>query len=123
VTGRGPVRVVLKVLPGVALRDPAVAREIEAAFHDGAERGKFTLPSWSIQPDHLHLELKAKNADELSRAMKSICSLFALAVNRALDRSGRVLADRYRILGSDKPGETKLPCGCPARKAAPRPAR
>jgi hypothetical protein len=55
---------------------------------------------YSIQSDHAHLIVEACSARDLASGMKSLGSRLARAVNRAFDRRGRVLADRYhaRIL-------------------------
>ncbi|HVH05662.1 MAG TPA: transposase [Myxococcota bacterium] len=93
-----PCHVTLRVRPGLpTLRDPDVVREIEAAFRRGNERKQFRLVHYSIQDDHAHLIVEANGTFALGRGMKSIASLFAFAVNRALGRTGRVLADRYHL--------------------------
>jgi hypothetical protein len=93
-----PCHVTLRVRPGLpTLRDPQVVREIEAAFRRGNERKQFRLVHYSIQDDHTHLIVEASGAFALGRGMKSLASLFAFAVNRALGRTGRVLADRYHL--------------------------
>jgi hypothetical protein len=90
--------VTLRVRPGLpSLRERAVVREVEAAFRRGRERGTFRLVHYSIQSDHAHLIVEATDRDALGRGMKSLASLFAFAVNRALGRSGKVLADRYHL--------------------------
>jgi hypothetical protein len=123
IAGRGPHRIVLKVIPGLAIDRAGVAREVAATFQDGEELGRFRLDGYSLAGDHVHLRVHAKDAEELGRAMESITSRFARAVNRALGRSGKVLADRYRILGAANDGVKTLRCGCPIKKAAPRPGR
>src|SRR5262245_46505778 len=81
-----------------SLRDEDVAAEIERAFRRGRSRGSFfRLVHYSIQDDHAHLIVEAKDQLALGRGMKSLASLFAFAVNRALGRRGRVLADRYHL--------------------------
>ena len=100
-----PCHVTLRVIPGLStLRDPDVAREIEGAFRRGCERKEMRLVHYSIQDDHAHLIVEAKGVQALGCGMKSIASLFAFAVNRALGRTGKVLADRYhhRVLKSPR---------------------
>jgi hypothetical protein len=53
------------------------------------------LVHFSIQDDHAHLIVEANGVHALGNGMKSIASLFAFAVNRALGRTGKVLRDRY----------------------------
>jgi putative transposase len=97
-----PYHVTLKVRRGIeSLRTFRVVREIEASCRKACERTKFRLVHSSIQDDHAHLIVEASNADELGRGMMSIASRFARAVNRALKRTGPVLADgcHLRVLG------------------------
>ena len=95
---RTPYHVTLRVRREVgSIRTFRVVREIEASFRKACERGKFRLVHYSIQRDHAHLIVEAENADVLGRGMMSIASRLARAVNRALGRTGRVLADRYHL--------------------------
>ena len=100
-----PCHVTLRVIPGLSsLRDGDVAREIEEAFRRGCVRKGMRLVHYSIQDDHAHLIVEAKGVIALGNGMKSIASLFAFAVNRALGRTGKVLRDRYhhRVLKSPR---------------------
>ena len=84
--------------PGLpSLRDPDVVRTIEAAFRRGCVRREIRLVHYSIQDDHAHLIVEANGIRALGQGMKSLASLFAFAVNRALGRTGKVLADRYHL--------------------------
>ena len=47
--------------------------------------------------NRVHSSRRAHGAFALGRGMKSLASLFAFAVNRALGRTGRVLSDRYHL--------------------------
>jgi putative transposase len=86
------------VRPGLpSLRDQGVVRAVESAFRRGCERGEFRLVHYSLQDDHAHLIVEASDREALGRGMKSLASLFAFAVNRALGRTGKVLADRYHL--------------------------
>jgi putative transposase len=97
---RHPCHVTLKVRGGIrSLRTPFVVREIEAAFRSVRGRRKdFRLVQYSIQDDHAHLIVEANGVEALGRGMKSLASRFAFAVNRALGRTGKVLADRYHLV-------------------------
>jgi REP element-mobilizing transposase RayT len=93
-----PCHVTLKVRAGLpSLRRADVVHELEHAFRRGNERKHFRLVHYSIQADHAHLIVEAKDRDALGRGMKSLAARFARAVNRALQRTGRVLADRYHL--------------------------
>jgi REP element-mobilizing transposase RayT len=88
-----PGHVTLSVLPGLpSPRDGEVAREVERAFRRGCERKGMRLVHYSIQDDHVHLIVDADGVQALGNGMKSLASLFAFAVNRALERpKGKVL--------------------------------
>ena len=91
-----PCHVVLRVRRGIPpLRSWRVVREVEASFRRACSRSGFRLVHYSIQDDHAHLIVEANDRERLACGMKSIAARFAFAVNRALGRSGRVLADRY----------------------------
>src|SRR5215510_6943388 len=100
-----PCHVTLRILPGMpSLRDGVIVRAIEEAFRRGNERKEFRLVHYSLQDDHAHLLVEAKHRDALGRGMKSLTSLFARAVNRALGRKGgKVFADRYHLEVLDCP--------------------
>ena len=96
--GRFPCHVTLKVQADLpSLRQKRVVREVERSFAEGCERGSFRVVHYSIQSDHAHLLVEANGREALGRGMKSLAARFARAVNRALARSGRVLADRYHL--------------------------
>ena len=106
--GRFPCHVTLKVrreLPN--LRTKHTVREIERSFVRGCERGSFRVVHYSIQSDHAHFVVEASGREALGRGMKSLAARFARAVNRALGRSGRVLADRYHLRVLRTPREVR----------------
>jgi REP element-mobilizing transposase RayT len=93
-----PCHVTVKVREGIApLRRRDVVREVEASFRKACERGTFRLLHYSIQRDHLHAIVEANGAAALGSGMKSLAARFARAVNRALQRSGPVVRDRYHV--------------------------
>jgi hypothetical protein len=103
-----PCHVTLKVRPDVAsLRSPRLARAVEAAFRRGCERGSFRLVHYSLQSDHAYLVVEAVSREELGKGMKSLGARFSRSVNRALSRSGRVLADRYHLRVLRTPREVR----------------
>ena len=90
-----PCLITLKVVRGLpSLRKRRLVREIEAAFRAGRERAGFRLVHYSIQRNHAHLLVEADDREALARGMTSIATRFALAINRMLGRTERVLADR-----------------------------
>ena len=108
VDARTPYHVTLRVRRGIgSLRTYRVVRAIEDSFREACERRKFRLVHYSIQEDHAHLIVEAENADELGRGMMSIAARFARAVNRALGRTGKVLADRYHLRALKAPRQVR----------------
>lgn len=80
-----------------SLRTKRVVREIEQSLAEGCERGSFRVVHYSIQADHGHFIVEAAGREALGRGMKSLAARFARAVNRALARTGPVLAERYHL--------------------------
>ena len=88
----------LKVRADVpSLRTVRPVRELEASFREGCERGEFRVVHYSLQANHAHLIVEAKDRGALGRGMKAIGSRLARAVNRVFRRRGPVLADRYHV--------------------------
>ena len=103
-----PCHVTLKLRPELpSLRQVRVVRALEAAFRRGCERGSFRLVHYSLQADHAHLVVEALSPEALGNGMKSLGARFSRAVNRALGRSGRVLADRYHLRVLRTPREVR----------------
>jgi REP element-mobilizing transposase RayT len=98
---RYPVLVTLRAERGVGnLRRKRAFRPIQRAFGDvaaAAEAGApFRVVHYSVQKDHIHLLVEAKDRTALSRGMQGVGIRMAKALNRALGRQrGRVWADRY----------------------------
>jgi len=72
-----------------------------------SERPGFRLVHYSLQGNHAHLIVEARDAEMLGRGMMAIGSRLARAVNRVAGRSGRVLADRYHARLLRRPKEVR----------------
>jgi REP-associated tyrosine transposase len=106
--GRFPCHVTLRVRKDVpSLRTVRLVKELERSFWMGCERGEFRLAHYSLQGNHTHLVIEAKDCDALGRGMKAIGSRLARAVNRVFQRSGPVLADRYHVRVLRTPREVR----------------
>jgi REP element-mobilizing transposase RayT len=91
-----PAHVTVRLRPGLlSLRTVPLVREIERTFAKGCERAEFRLVHYSLQGNHAHLIVEARDRDALGRGMKAIGARLARAVNRVMRRSGRVFDDRY----------------------------
>jgi REP element-mobilizing transposase RayT len=95
--GSYPIHVTLRVRAGlVSLRDARVVREFRRSLTEAKERGAFRVAHYSLQGDHAHLIVEARDARALASGMKSIGARLARLVNRICRRSGTVLDGRYR---------------------------
>jgi REP element-mobilizing transposase RayT len=92
-----PAHVTVKLLPGLrSLRTKTVIRALERTFRTGCDRSEFRLVHYSVQGNHAHFIVEARDQHALGRGMMAIGSRLALAVNRVMGRKkGRVVADRY----------------------------
>jgi REP element-mobilizing transposase RayT len=84
-----------------------LVHEIERTFSRGCERSEFRLVHYSLQGNHAHLIVEARDRDALGRGMKAIGARLARAVNRVMGRSGPVLADRYHLRLLPTPKEVR----------------
>jgi REP element-mobilizing transposase RayT len=103
IDARRPAHITLRLRPVVrTLRNGKHYKILHAALAAGAERRGFRLVHYSVQRDHLHLIVEADDRRGLARGMQGLNIRIARRLNRALKRSGPVLADRYhaRVLGS-----------------------
>jgi REP element-mobilizing transposase RayT len=80
-----------------SLRTVPIVHEIERTFAHGCARPGFRLVHYSLQANHAHLIVEARDRDALGRGMKAIGARLARAVNRITGRTGRVFADRYHV--------------------------
>lgn len=91
-----PAHVTLRLRRGLpSLRTVRIVREIERTFAKGCARPGFRLVHYSLQGNHAHLIVEARDAEALGRGMMAIGSRLARAVNRVTGESGRVFDDRY----------------------------
>jgi REP element-mobilizing transposase RayT len=93
-----PAHVTLRAKKGLpSLRTTRIVREVERTFARGCARPGFRLVHYSLQGNHAHLVVEAQDREALGRGMMAIGARLARAVNRAVGRNGRVLADRYHV--------------------------
>jgi REP element-mobilizing transposase RayT len=70
-------------------------------------RAWFRVVHFSVQRDHVHLIVEAKDKRRLSRGVAGLAIRAARAVNGALGRRGRVWADRYHARPLRTPREVR----------------
>ncbi len=104
---RHPVHVTARVRDEAArLRSRACFRVVASCIGEGCEREGFRLVHFSVQSNHLHLIVEAQDAIALARGIQGLSIRVARAVNRVLQRSGKVFADRYHAHQLRSPTET-----------------
>jgi len=62
---------------------------------------------FSIQTDHVHLLIEARDKVSLSRGVSGLTIPFARSINRALGRTGHVFSDRYHARDLKTPREVR----------------
>jgi REP element-mobilizing transposase RayT len=93
---RFPVHVTWRMTDGVwNLRSRRCFTALARAFFGGANRFGFKLVHYSVQGNHVHLLVEAKNERALSRGMCGLGVRVAKGLNRVMRRHGKVLDDRY----------------------------
>jgi len=60
-----------------------------------ASRPAFRVVEFSMQNDHAHFIVEARDKDTLSRGLRGLAIRLARAVNRAIGIAGQVWGDRY----------------------------
>ncbi len=110
-----PVHITLRARHIVALRHQAVRNlviklltQVRARTEKAHGEDAFQLLEASIQDDHLHLMVEAKDKLRLSSGIRSFVIRFALRLNRLLGRAtGKVWADRYHRHDLETPSEVR----------------
>jgi REP element-mobilizing transposase RayT len=105
---RTPVLVTAKLAPGLPnLRRGAARALVWRALGAAKIRFDVRVIHFSLQSNHLHAIVEARDEHALGRAMKGLCVRIARALNRALKRAGRVFADRYHARTLRTPREVR----------------
>ena len=73
-----------------------------------AQKGEFRVIEYSVQDDHLHMIVEANDGAALSSGAHGLAIRLARAINRTLDRSGRVFGDRYHTRTLRTPREVRF---------------
>ena len=104
-----PLHVTLRVQPGVrSLRAHSVFVVVRKALAAAKRQFHFSLVHFSVQRDHLHLIAEASDRRALSRGVQGLSIRVARAVNRQLERKGRLFADRYHARALKTPREVRF---------------
>ena len=105
---RFPCHVTMRVRTDVpSLRTVKFVREFERSLARSRERGHFRVVHYSLQSNHAHFVVEARDRAALGRGMKSLGARLSRAVNRVFARRGSVLADRYHVRIARTPLEVR----------------
>lgn len=95
-SSRTPVHVTVRVAKGIPnLRSRRAMAVLSRCFRIARERLGMRVTQYSIQANHIHLIVEAEGRYALSRAMKGLSVRIARRLNRAFDRKGKVIDDRF----------------------------
>src|SRR5262245_54317806 len=106
----GPLiaHVTLRLRPEIEpLRKPVTWQFLEQPFLVGGDRFGLRLCHYSIQTDHLHLIVEAADRKALTRGIQGLTIRIARAINRLMQRRGKVFADRYHAHLLSNPREVR----------------
>ncbi len=106
---RTPLHVTIRVAGDVwNLRSQRGFRCVEEALAAERARGVLRVAHFSVQGNHVHLVVEARNRSALSRRMQGFGIRLARRVNALMGRRrGRVLADRYHARVLRTPREVR----------------
>jgi hypothetical protein len=96
---------VLESIPNLRRRRPLGV--LWGVFQAARERLGGRLIHYSVQTNHLHLVVEARDEIALARFMAGLKIRIARALNRALGRTGRVFAERYHARLLRSPTQTR----------------
>ncbi len=103
-----PVHVTLRVAPHVYnLRSRRAFSVVGRALAKAAERFGMRIVWFSVLGNHIHLIVEAAAPRALSRGMQGFSIRVAKGLNRMMDRTGRVLADRFHAHHLRTPSEVR----------------
>ncbi|HWE29287.1 MAG TPA: transposase, partial [Polyangia bacterium] len=89
------------------LRTPRCFGALSRAMYAGALRFGFRLVHYAVMGNHVHLLVEAPDRRALARAMKGLGVRIARALNRVMQRRGRVVGDRYHARILRTPSEVR----------------
>src|SRR5512144_1588881 len=108
VAERHPLHVTLKMKRHVwQLRSRRCFTVLERAFFEGCRRFGSRLCHFSVQHDHIHLLVEARDPVALARAMQGLAIRMARGLNKVMGRKGAVFADRYHARSLRTPTEVR----------------
>src|SRR4051812_34199111 len=103
-----PEHVVLRVVKGVPkLRQLRAYRAMRRVLVKCLGNDAFRVCHFSIQANHLHFIVEAKDTKTLSSGMQRLSILASKALNRELGRTGKLFAFRYHATQITNPRQAR----------------
>ncbi len=72
-----------------------------------AQRERFRICHFSVQSNHVHMIVEARDRQALTRGVQGLAIRMARAINRVLKRMGKVWSDRYHRRDLATPREVR----------------
>ena len=105
---RDPVHVTCRVKNGVGrLRKRHVHHAIKQALVKYVLLPTFRVVHTSIQGNHIHMLVEARDKDAIAAGMRVLEIAMALAINKSLKRSGKVFEGRYHRVDITSPRQAR----------------
>jgi putative transposase len=102
-----PVHLTLRARRGLpSFRRPAIYRVMSDCIRQ-ASSARFRIVQFSVQHDHVHLLVEAKEKRSLSAGARGLAIRTARRLNGHLGRAGRVWGDRYHTRAMKTPTEVR----------------
>jgi putative transposase len=110
---RDPVHITCRVRKGVGrLRKRHVHRAIQQALVKYVLLPTFRIVHTSIQGNHIHLLVEARDKDAIAEGMRVLEIAMANAINKSLKRSGKVFDGRYHRVDMKSPRQVRSALAC-----------
>jgi len=107
-SGREPVSVTLRFVEGLRTLRATDTHALLVRAMNAVRRGDdFQVRAYSVQSNHAHLIVEARDESELARGMNSLNTRIGIALNALWKRSGPVLAERYHSRVLRSPSEVR----------------
>ena len=105
---RHPVHITMRMEAHVwNLRTARAFRTISRALAENANHLGCRIIDYSVQRNHIHLIVEAKDYEHLARAMRGFAIRIARGLNKLMGTKGRVFAERYHMHVLQTPREVR----------------
>jgi putative transposase len=89
------------------LRSQRCFRILELAFYRGCGKFGSRICQFSVQHNHVHLVVEARDPVALARALQGMAIRMAKGLNKLMGKKGAVFADRYHARSLRTPTEVR----------------